>query len=73
MKMIFVVFVISRNGKHHAFADTIKVGENLASYIGRFKADVCHICESRKQAEDLAVEWNKTYKANGTNILEECL
>lgn len=73
MKMIFVVFVVSRNGKHHAFADTIKVGENLASHIGRHKADVCHICESRKQADDLAVEWNKTYKANGTSLWEEGL
>lgn len=69
MKMIFVVFVQEQNGKFCAIADTIRTGENLTAYIQRYKTNICHLCESRKQAEEIAVAWNKAYKANGTNLL----
>ena len=68
MKMIFVVFDIEQNGKRHAIADTIRTGENLKSYISRYNCDVCHLCESRKEAETTARAWNEAYKANGTNL-----
>lgn len=68
MKMIFVVFVISENGKRFAMADTIRTGENLLSHIRKYNCEVVHLCESRKQAEQLAIEWNKTYKTNGTSL-----
>lgn len=48
MKMIFVVFNITQDGKHYAIADTIKTGENLLTHCRRYNADVCHLCESRK-------------------------
>lgn len=68
MKMIFVVFSIEQNGKRYAIADTIRTGENLKSFIDRYKCDVCHLCESRREAEALARVWNESYKANGTNL-----
>ena len=68
MKMIFIVFDIEQNGKRYAIADTIRTGENLKSFIDRYKCDVCHLCESRKEAETLARVWNESYKANGTNL-----
>ena len=68
MKMIFVVFSISENGKFHAFADTIRTGENIRYYVERYNCDICHLCESRKHAEDLAAMWNEQYKKNGTNL-----
>ena len=68
MKMIFVVFDIEQNGKRYAIADTIRTGENLKSHISRYKCDVCHLCESRKEAEAIAYTWNEAYKANGTNL-----
>lgn len=68
MKLIYVVFSITQGGKHHAFADAIRTGENLKSHIDRYPCDVCHLCESRQEAETLARVWNESYKANGTNL-----
>lgn len=68
MKLIFVVFSITQDGKHHAIADTIRTGENLKSHINRYNCDICHLCESRKEAETIARVWNESYKANGTNL-----
>ena len=67
MKMIFVVYQIEdENGKYYAFADTIKTGQNLRNFIGKFRGEkVCHLCESRKQADELAIAWNETFKENG--------
>lgn len=67
MKMIFVVFSItSDDGKHLAMADTIKTGENLAAHINRYGAGICHLCENREQAENIATAWNRSYWENGT-------
>ena len=68
MKMIFVVFSITQNGKHHAIADTIRTGENLLTHCTRYNADICHLCESRREADKIAIAWNEAYKANGTNL-----
>lgn len=68
MKMIFVVFVKELDGKNYAVADTIRTGENLVPHIKRHNSKICHLCESRKQAEELAVAWNESYKANGTSL-----
>lgn len=69
MKKIFVVIVQEQNGKFFAYADTIKTGENLIPFITRHKTKICHLCESRKEADTLAYEWNNDYKANGTNLI----
>lgn len=50
MKMIFVVFE-NENG---AIADTIKTGEDLLNINNRFNAKICHLCESRSEADKLA-------------------
>jgi hypothetical protein len=68
MKMIFVVFQIEQNGKFCAIADTIRTGENLIARCNRYNSNICHLCESRKQAEVLAAVWNEAYKANGTSL-----
>lgn len=31
-------------------------------------ADICHLCESRREAEELARKWNEAYRQNGTNL-----
>ena len=69
MKMIFVVFQQEQNGKYFAVADTIRTGQNLTAYIRRYNSKVCHLCESRKQAEEIAAAWNESYRANGTNLI----
>lgn len=69
MKMIFVVFSQEQNGKYFAVADTIRTGENLIAYCRRYNSNICHLCENRKQAEQIAREWNESYKRNGTNLV----
>jgi len=66
MKMIFVVCVYVADGKRRAFAETIKTGQNLKSIQGLCNADCIHLCESRKQADDIARAWNDSYRRNGT-------
>lgn len=68
MKMIFVVVVITENGKHYAVADTIQTGNNLIAILKRYNADICHLCESRREADELARKWNEAYRQNGTNL-----
>lgn len=68
MKKIFVVFNIDENNKYHAVADTIRTGENLLAHCQRYRANIIHLCESRKHAEEIALAWNNQYKINGTNL-----
>lgn len=64
MKMIFVVFSTVQNGKRYAIADTIRTGENLLTHCCRYNADICHLCENRREADKIAAAWNEIYKAN---------
>lgn len=73
MKMIFVVFDIEQDGKRYAVADTIRTGQNLAAYLQRYNSSVCHLCESRKEAEEIALDWNECHKRNGDSIFEEAV
>ena len=68
MKKIFVVFSITQDGKRYAIADTIRTGENLLNHCRRHNADICHLCESRQRAENLALYWNESYRANNTSL-----
>ncbi len=70
MNKIFVVFVeATKDGKHYAHAETIRAGENLMNFIGRYeeaKTEIVHICETATQAAYLAEEWNESYRWNNT-------
>ena len=70
MKKIYVVIQAEDNGKYYAFADAIRTGENLKPFIERYNANIFHLCESRKQAEELVIQWNATYKANNTYLFD---
>jgi hypothetical protein len=71
MKKIYIVIQTEENGKFYAFADAIRTGQNLKPFIDRHKADIFHLCESRKQAEEIATRWNATYKANNQYLFNE--
>lgn len=64
MYKIYVVIQAEDDGKYYAFADTIRAGENIKAFIDRYNADIFHLCENRKQAEEIAIRWNAVYKAN---------
>ena len=63
MKKIFVVFDYERDGERHAVAETIRTGENLKVFIDRYNCSICHLCESRAEADRIAIEWNKQHKS----------
>ncbi len=66
MKHIYVVINHTENDKNFATADTIRVGTNLMALYECRNVNIVHLCETRMQAERIALEWNKSYKANGT-------
>lgn len=67
MKKIYLVFSETVNGKHCAYAETIRTGENLKCHIDRYPAaDIVHICETATQAHKIAADWNESYRRNGT-------
>lgn len=71
MKKIFIAVSKTENGKHFAFVETIKTGENILNYIQRHKtADIFHLCESKKEAEETIYFWNKQYHKNGTFLYD---
>lgn len=70
MKRIFVVYNITKNGKHFAFADAIRTGENLLYHAKKNGADVMHLCKTRIEAERIAKKWNESYKQNKTYLYE---
>jgi hypothetical protein len=71
MKKIYIAISITENGKHYAFAETIRTGENLLTHTKRHKnADVFHLCETRKEAEETATRWNAVYKANNQFLFD---
>lgn len=70
MKKIHLAIEIKENGKYYAFAETIRTGENIKPFIERYNADIFHLCETRKQAEDLVTRWTALYKANGTYLFD---
>lgn len=52
-----------QRGKRLAIADTIRTGESLTAYLQRYNERFvdCCLCESRLEAEKLAVKWNEKY------------
>lgn len=71
MKKIYIVIQIEENKKYYTFADAIRTGENLKPFIERYNAKFFHLCESRKDAETLAAQWNAIAKANGQYLFNE--
>lgn len=72
MKKIYIAIQTEEKGKFYAFAEIIRTGENLKILFDKYarKAKIFHICESRRQAEELTIKWNATYKANGTYLFD---
>jgi hypothetical protein len=71
MKRIYLAIVVEENEKYYAFAEAIRTGENLKPYIERHKANIFHLCESKKEAETLVLRWNATFMANNTYLFSE--
>lgn len=71
MKNIFFAAITEENGKFYSFVVPVRTGENIKPILERYKnIPVLHLCESRKQADDLVTDWNEGYKANGKYIFD---
>ena len=71
MKKIFLAAITEENGKNYAFIVPIRTGENIKPILERYKnTPVFHLCESRKQADDLVITWNEAYKNNGSYMFD---
>lgn len=70
MKRIYLAIQITKNGKHYAFADAIRTGENLKTLLQRYDTNILLVCESRAQAEGTVTKWNGIYKENGEYLFD---
>lgn len=55
-------------GKYYAFTFSVKPGENLVFVIQQLGVKIAEVCPTKKSAEALADEWDKTFRDNGTSI-----
>ena len=71
MKKIFIAAQTVKDEKNYAFVIPIKTGENLNPILSRYaNTPVFCLCESRKQADDLVIMWNQSFKSNGTYMFD---
>lgn len=71
MKKAYYIFVEEKEGKHFAFADSIKTEENLLAQIRRYpNLKGVFLCETATQSRQLAEQWNQDYKNNGTYMYQ---
>jgi hypothetical protein len=71
MKNFYYLAHRTENGKNYAF--TIKTsGCNNLLYVFTQYAGLKTItpCKTKKEAELMAIEWNASYNANGTNLFD---
>lgn len=69
MKTIFFVAVAEENKKCCAFVVPVRAGNNLRPIIERYSdCPIFHLCETRKQADEIVCTWNDAYKRNGNYL-----
>ena len=72
MSKINWVLSYHQDGKYFAIAVQSDSTTNQWSFLKDYEHGYCgklliaHICKSKKQAEETAYCWNKSYEANGT-------
>ena len=61
MKTIYVVIcTVGDSGFRFAYIEPIKAGENILAYVPK-NADICHLCETKAEAEKIAAAWNQEF------------
>jgi len=67
MKYFYYVVQESENGKNIAYVLRIAEGNNLVGYVrNNSKMQTLHPCKSRKEADEIAKYWNKSFVINET-------
>jgi hypothetical protein len=66
MKVNFVI-QIQKDGKRHAYAESIENGNCIFHYLSKIKdIETAFIVPTMKKAREVADAWNETQKHNGT-------
>lgn len=68
MKKIFIAVVYEEKGKYFPYGIPIKSGQNIKPILEQTNTKAWHLCESRKQMDDMIQNWREQYKANGTYL-----
>ena len=64
-KYTWYVFTIQdEEGKFYSFAERIRNNANLTGYAKQ--AYTMNACDSKKEAEAVAADWNECHRRNGT-------
>ena len=67
MKKIYLAAICEENEKYYPFVIPIQAGQNIKPILERYNnCPVFHLCETRKQADDLVISWRAEYKNNGS-------
>ena len=67
-KNSYIVIVEQENGKRAAYVEKWHHTNNLASLLKYARIESANICDSRKDAERIAEDWNERCKRNGNYI-----
>lgn len=54
--------------RRYAFTFSVTPGENLVFVCQQLGVKIAEVCPTKKSAEALSDEWNKTFRENGTSI-----
>lgn len=70
MKNSYLAVSVFEHGGNMAYALQVNRSDNLLSVFERVKGlRTANICESKKEAERIADDWNASYIKNGTHAL----
>lgn len=58
------------NDKKYAYVITIRKGENAADILKAHAPEIAHICETKKEAAEIADRWNEIFKAHNVYALD---
>ena len=67
-KNSYIVIVEMVNGKRVAYVEKWNNQNNLVCLFKNNRIETANICDSRKDAERIAEDWNQCYKRNGSYI-----
>lgn len=69
MKNFYLVFSAQMDGKNYAGTMTKTGSENIMNLSGQIRGmTAANLCSSKKEAEQIAAEWNAAFKRNGTAL-----
>lgn len=72
MKHFYLDIQIEENGKQLAYAHSVTENENLLSVLNRIKGvKAAYLCQTRKQAQELAEVWNDCARKNGAHLFDD--